>query len=50
MPRLNPILFAIYVVVAIALTVGAVLSPAVRAVTPAPVRDALLPVPQPIVV
>jgi hypothetical protein len=50
MPRLNPILFAIYVVVAIALTVGAVLSPVVRAVTPAPVRDALLPVPQPMVV
>ena len=50
MPRLNPILFVVYAVVAIALTVGAVLSPVVRAVTPAPVRDALLPVPQPIVV
>ena len=33
MPRLNPILFAVYVVVAIALTVGAMLSPEVAGVT-----------------
>jgi ABC-type sulfate transport system substrate-binding protein len=50
MPRLNPVLFAIYALVAIGLLAGALLSPLVRSLAPAPLRDALLPAPQPIIV
>ena len=50
MPRLNPILFAVYALVAVGLLAGALLSPLVRSIAPAPLRDALLPRPQPIVV
>lgn len=50
MPRLNPILFIVYALVAIGLLAGALLSPLVRSVAPAPLRDALLPPAKPIVI
>jgi ABC-type sulfate transport system substrate-binding protein len=49
-PRLNWVLFVIYVLATIGVLVGALVSPAVRALAYAPLRDLILPPPQPIVV
>jgi hypothetical protein len=49
-PRLNWVLFAIYVLATLGVLVAALVSPAVRPVAFAPLRDLILPPPQPIVV
>jgi len=49
-PRLNKFLFAIYLLATAGVFVAALVSPPVRAVAYAPVRDLLLPPPEPIVV
>ena len=49
-PRLNKFLFVVYSLVTIGVFVGALVSPSVRAVAYAPLRDLLLPPPKPIVV
>ena len=50
MPKLNIFLFISYVLVASGLLAGALLSPVVRSIAPAPLRDALLPKPPAITV
>ncbi len=47
-PRLNLLLFGLYALVTLAILVGALVSPAVRAIAYAPLRDLLLPPPAPI--
>jgi hypothetical protein len=49
-PRLNWVLFATYLLVTIGVLVAALFSPAVRALAYAPLRDLIIPPPQPIVV
>ncbi|MGD9001171.1 MAG: substrate-binding domain-containing protein [Anaerolineae bacterium] len=49
-PRLNWVLFVMYVLGALAVLVAALVSPAFRALAYAPLRDLILPPPQPIVV
>jgi ABC-type Fe3+ transport system substrate-binding protein len=49
-PRLNKLLFVIYVLATLGVLVGALVSPPVRAVAYAPLRDLLLPPPKPVVV
>jgi hypothetical protein len=49
-PRLNKFLFAIYVLATVGVFVAALVSPPVRAVAYAPLRDLILPPPEPIVV
>jgi ABC-type sulfate transport system substrate-binding protein len=49
-PRLNWILFGVYVLAAIGVFVAALVSPSVRALAYAPLRDLILPPPQPVVV
>jgi ABC-type sulfate transport system substrate-binding protein len=49
-PRLNWVLFAVYVLAAVGVFVAALASPAVRALAYAPLRDLILPPPKPIVV
>jgi Ca-activated chloride channel family protein len=49
-PRVNWVLFGIYVLIAIAVFFAAVISPPVRAYARAPLRDLVLPAPKPVVV
>jgi ABC-type Fe3+ transport system substrate-binding protein len=49
-PPLNKVLFAIFAVGTLAVLVGALVSPAVRSFAYAPLRDLILPPPEPIVV
>ncbi len=48
-PRINKILFGLYVLVAVAVFVGSFISSPLRAVAYAPLRDVLMPPPEPIV-
>jgi ABC-type Fe3+ transport system substrate-binding protein len=50
MPRLNQILFIAYIVATVVVLIVALLSPAFRAIAYAPLRDALLPPPEPITI
>jgi hypothetical protein len=49
-PRINWILFGLYVLLALGMLIAAVISPPVRAIAYAPLRDLILPAPKPIVV
>lgn len=49
-PRINRILFVFYLLLALAVFAAALISPRVRAVSYAPLRDLILPEPDPIVV
>jgi ABC-type Fe3+ transport system substrate-binding protein len=49
-PRINRILFVCYLLLALAVFAAALISPRVRAVSYAPLRDLILPAPDPIVV
>jgi ABC-type molybdate transport system substrate-binding protein len=48
-PRVNWVLFVLYSLVAISMTVAALVSPAFRAQAPAPLRDVILPAPKPVI-
>lgn len=48
-PKLNLVLFGLYVLVTVGLLIGSLVSPPVRAVAYAPLRDLILPPPRPIV-
>ena len=49
-PRINWILFALYVIMTVGVLIAAMVSPAVRSVAYAPLRDLVVPPPKPIVV
>lgn len=49
-PRANRILFVVYLILTIAVLIAALAIPQVRALAPAPLRDLILPPPEPIVV
>lgn len=48
-PKLNLVLFVIYLVATLGILVAALISPGVRAAAPAPLRDLILPPPKPVV-
>lgn len=47
-PKLNLVLFVAYLVATLGLLIGSLVSPAVRAAAPAPLRDLVLPPPRPV--
>jgi len=47
-PRLNLILFVLYLIATVGLLGASLVSPAVRAIAPAPLRDVVLPPPKPL--
>ncbi len=49
-PRINVILFVFFLILSISVFIGSLVSPTVRAYSYAPLRDLILPPPQPIVV
>jgi hypothetical protein len=49
-PKINKILFVLYVLATVGVLIASLISPEVRAVAYAPLRDLLLPPPKPVVV